>query len=253
MASELEAVRSIALPDIGSDAAAAQSALAMAGKTVITSQEEYEFAVEDVKAIKARHKKLDEKRLSITSPLAAVTKIVNDLFRGPLTALEDAEKGYKRGMVRFVEAEAAKIRENERVAKLAAAAEREKQEAEAKRLQVEADALAAAGNATAAAEAQEQAAAVQQAAEIIVAVAPPAPMRTAGVSAPKTVDFEVASLAELVMWVAGQIDGRGELGEAALAYLQADEKAIRAQVRATGMKTSIGGVRVFEKTGIRIT
>lgn len=72
----------------------------------IESAEDSEFAGEMLRDVKARHKALEVKRKTITKPLNAATKAVNDLFRAPRETLERAEGILKHKIAGYVEARA---------------------------------------------------------------------------------------------------------------------------------------------------
>ena len=88
----LAPLAAIAAPDAASLNTRAQSALAMVELMVIDSQETYELAADELKAIKTKAKTLEDQRTSITGPINKALKAVNDLFRAPGTYLEQAEK-----------------------------------------------------------------------------------------------------------------------------------------------------------------
>lgn len=72
----------------------------------IDTAEENDFAADMLRDVKARHKALEDKRKTITKPLNAATKAVNDLFRPPRQLLERAEKHLKRKIAGYLEAQA---------------------------------------------------------------------------------------------------------------------------------------------------
>lgn len=247
----------------------AQRALAGAEDFTVDSDEMLEAAAEDLRRIKAQQKAVEEQRTSITAPLNQVLKAVNDLFRPPAQFLQQAESRLKGAMLTYTNEQARRAEEARRIAEEAARRERERIEAEqreqerlareaaeaAQRAAREAATAAAAGDAEAAEraqrEAQEQAEAAEhanaqaQAAAVTAAVisapvAVAAPAKVTGISTSKSVDFVVENLLELVKHVAANPDQIG--------LLQVDTVKLRAQVRATGMRTKLPGVRVFEKS-----
>lgn len=175
---------------------------------------------------------------------------------------------------------AEEARERERVAqvellRLAAIELQRKQAAEAEQTKLDdaARAAAAAGNAAAAAAAHsqalavaernanaaaaaaEQAAAVSHAAAVevnaieqqqaVVIAAPPAgPVKVAGVTSVKALDFEVQDLEALIKDI---VLNQPQF----LALLRVDEVKLRAQVKALGANLKIKGLRVFDKRTIR--
>lgn len=267
---EVQALRTLTLPDEAALSKSAGSALAMARTFTITTSEDYGLCAEELKAANAKFKALEEKRLTITRPMDAAKKAVMDLFRGPLDTLEQAIGLYKRSMLDWDREQERIAAEQRRAAEEAAAAERRRLEAEAAErqriadeqaaaLQRQAEEAARAGDAAAAQKAAEQAAVVQQeaAAEVAaiesvaaVIVAPaPAVERTkvAGISTAKGWDFEVTDVTALIKDVAAKIDTQPGLA----GVLMADSVKLRALVKALGPNLNLAGVRVIEKRTVR--
>lgn len=246
----------------------ARRLLADASDYVIDSPELFQAAAEDLQRVKALMKTVEDTRVGITGPLHQAKQAVDNLFKGPKTFLEQAEAKLKGAMLTWsteqdrIRREAERKAEEQRRAEQARLdAERREREAEARRrdeearrLEEEARAAAAAGDAAKAQqleiEAQEQANAAsdaaceaetlsQTAAVMTFPVAAPAPQKVSGISTSKTVDFEVTDLHALVKHVAAHPELIG--------LLAADTVKLRNQVRATGLKTNLPGVRVFEK------
>jgi DNA polymerase III gamma/tau subunit len=235
---------------------------------VVDSADMMEAAAADLREVKALAKRVEESRTSITGPLNQAAKAVNDLFRPPAEYLSQAEAALKTAMLKYTAEQERLAAEARRVAEEQARAERERlareqaaQEAAARaaaeavrRAQAEADAAAAKGDQAAAAAAQEQARQQSEAAEQATAQAqavaleaavvsmPPVVVEAAkvkGISTSKTMDFEVTDLHALVRHVAQNPELIG--------LLAVDSVRLRAQVRATGMRTNLPGVRVCEK------
>lgn len=246
----------------------AQRALAGAEEFTIDSDEMLEVAGDDLRRVMGLKKSVEDQRTSITGPLNQAVKAVNDLFRAPAQYLLQAETRLKGSMLTYQQEQQRKADEARRKAEAEARAERDRQAAIQREQEAKARAAAAAaekaqreaaealakGNAAAAAAAQEQArvqseaaqsAAVEaQAAEMTAAVVsmPPAvlaPAKVAGISTSKTVDFEVVDLHALIRHVAEHPELVG--------LLVADSVRLRNQVKATGLKTVLPGVRVFQK------
>lgn len=246
----------------------AQRVLADAQAFVIDSPEMFEAAGEDLRSVVTLKKAVEDKRTAITQPLNQVLRAVNDLFRPAGTYLEQAEKTLKASMLTYQQEQQRIADEARRKAEAEARAERERQAAiqreqearareaaaAAEKAEREAAAARAAGDAAAAekaqAEARQQAEAAQtaaieaQAAEQTAAVLTmPAvvaePARVAGISTSKTVDFEVVDIHALVRHVAEHPELVG--------LLAPDTVRLRAQVKATGLRTALPGVRVFQK------
>ncbi len=246
----------------------ARRMLADAQDYTIDSPELYEAAAEDLQRVKALAKQVEDTRVSITGPLHQAKVAVDNLFKGPTQFLQQAEQTLKRAMLTWSEEqerirrEAARRAEEARRAEAARLeAERRQREEEARRADEEARRLAAEaeeakrkGDEQAALELEQQAqqqanaasdaacdaVALGQTAEVItMPVAAPAPVRVAGISTSKTVDFEVTNLHALVCHVAQHPE--------LISLVVADSVKLRAQVRATGLNTKLPGVRVFEK------
>lgn len=67
----------------------------------IDSPEMYAMAGEELVGVKAKIKTLTDQRLTITRPMDAAKKAVMDLFKGPISKLENAESVLKRGMLAY--------------------------------------------------------------------------------------------------------------------------------------------------------
>lgn len=217
----------------------AQTALAGASDFVIDSQEMFEIAGDDLRAVKALQKEVEEKRTSITGPLNQAVKAVNDLFRPPKEYLDKAEATIKRAIVTWTTEQERLAVEARRKAEEEARAERERlaaverEQAEAaRRAQEEAQAAAEAGDQEAAAAAMAAAQAAQEQAAVaaltsqVVTVAPAveAPAKVTGISGRVTYGAEVVDLLALVKAVAA--------GQAPIECIQADTKFLGAQARA---------------------
>lgn len=128
---------------------------AVAGRAVTTA-EEYSATAETLRQVKAAQKRLEETRTSLTGPINAALRRLNDFFRAPAERLVNVERSIKRGMVAFDEEQDRIRREKQRQAdeearqareraEREAAAAREKAEREARELRERAEAEAAAG------------------------------------------------------------------------------------------------------------
>lgn len=194
-ASVLTEIKALSVPDMAVMNRSADSALRMAKSFVITSEDDYQLAGEELQSIKGRIKKMEAARTSITGPMNKALQAINDLFRGPMATLTAAETGLKGSMLSYYDeqqrkaaevrrlaeaaaaAERARLAEEARQVELAAAAERKRIEdaaaaqaaaakAEQDRLNNEAAAEAAKGNAAAAEEARRKSEAARQQAEL---------------------------------------------------------------------------------------
>lgn len=77
----------------------AKSALELAEKVVIDTNDGYEQAAGMFKEINEKIKAMDAKRKSMTKPLDESKKRIMDFFRGPIDFLEKAKKTVKRAMI----------------------------------------------------------------------------------------------------------------------------------------------------------
>lgn len=239
----------------------AQSALAMVNSMVVDSQDAYELAADELKAIKTRLKALEEQRTTITDPINKALKAINDLFRGPKEYLTQAEGIIKKKMIGYTEiqeriaAEARrKAEEAQRIerARLAAeAAEREqKAREESERLAKEAKEAEAKGDVGAAAAAQVQselvlASATQESIAIETAAAAQtapvvaAPAKVAGISKTKsTFKAKVIDKKAFLAFVAS----RPEL----LEMIDVNESKLNNMAKALKTAMNYPGIEVYE-------
>lgn len=249
----------------------AQRSLANTADLEIDSQDLLAFAGEDLRAVKALQKQVEEKRTAITVPLNAALRAINDLFRAPKEYLDQAEDNLKGAMLTYTADQERQAAIARQIAEEAAQKERDRlaeeqrqQEAAAQaaanaaaQAQREAEEAIAKGDAAAAAAAQEQARQQAEAAQaassaaqataitaavISMPVAVHSPAKVMGISTSRTMDFEVTDLHALIVHIAAHPE--------LVTLLVADSVKLRAQVRATGMNTKLPGVRVFEKRGM---
>jgi len=248
----LAPVAALTLPDSTALTSRAQAALAFIEAFVVDSNENFELAADELKAIKARAKAIEEQRTAITGPINTALRGINALFKGPGDLLERAEGILKTKMLMWQREQERIAAEARRQAEEAAAAERRRLAEEAAARQREADAQAAAAAkaqaegdaqaaALAAANAQRAAAEAQAAAttaQIVVApVVQIAAPRAKGISTSTKVDFEVTNLLELLQHIVAHPE---------LVHLVcADETRLRAYTRGLGLACALPGVRVF--------
>lgn len=249
----LAPIAALQIPDSAALSARAQQMLAFVQTFQITTIEDYGLAADELRAVKGRAAKLEEQRTSITGPINAGLKAINNLFRTPADLLAQCERILKSKLIDFDREQERIAAELRRKAEEAAALERRRLEEEAAARQREADALAAAA-AAAAAKGDQQAADLAQAnadranaqsqeaaitAQLVVA-APPAVeiAKVKGISTSTKVDFEVVDLHSLIKHVAANPQ--------LLALVRADEIKLRAYVKGLGTACELPGVRVFE-------
>lgn len=249
----LAPIAALALPDSIALVGSANKAVAFVETMAVTNVEEYGFAADELKSIKARSAKLESQRTAITGPINAGLKAVNDLFRAPMQLLGHCEQLLKGKMLTFdIERERLQREELTR-AEAIAAAERKRLAEEAASRQREADAAAqrareaaAAGDRQAAALAQAEAQrkqaesnAAETTAQLVVAAPAVVEMaKASGISTSTKLDFEVTSLLELVQHVAAHPE--------LINLLKADDVKLRAYVKGLGTAAALPGVRVFE-------
>jgi len=118
--------------EMGQLKAKAEAALSAAQSFVVNSQQAYEAAGSDLKAIKARQKEVDEARKSITRPLDEEKKRITAFFEPAASFLNKAESILKSSMMAYAS-------EQDRLRRVAEEAARKEQE----RLRKEAEKKAA--------------------------------------------------------------------------------------------------------------
>jgi hypothetical protein len=217
---------------------------------------EYQAGSTDLQRVKSAQKRLEETRTSITGPMNAALKRVNDFFRAPTERLATIERTIKSQLVAFADEQERIRREEQRKADEAARRERERLEAQAReaerkaREKAEADrraaeAAAAAGRAEEAAKLAARAAAAEEkaaakvddlavrAATTVAPVVVRDPPKVAGVSTREVWKFEITDSAAIPR-----------------EYLVVDEARIRKVVQALKGDAKIAGVRVYPERQI---
>ncbi len=252
-------------PDASALNKSAEAFLASARAMTITSQSMYGMAANELQAIKAKTKDLDEQRTGIVKPLNEAVKRINDLFRAPLDFLGQAERVIKNTMITFNDQQEAIRREEERKAQAIAEAERArlaslaaqaaaKAREEEARIRQEAADAAAAGDAAMAAKleskAESTAAKFEQKAEdlresaAMVQAAPIATIatKTAGISSRGVWKGEVIDKMALIKYVAANPQFAN--------LIEPNDKAINAMAKALKENLNVDGVRVWEEKTI---
>lgn len=181
----------------------------------VTTVDEYEAGAEDLKRVKAAQQKLEDARTSITGPMNAALKAVNNFFRKPAERLASIETTVKRELAKFATAQEARQREEQRQADAAARKERERLEAQAQR-------------ATESGRVEKAAALEHRAATVVAPVINRAPPKVTGVRMTEVWKFEVTDPALVPR-----------------EYLSVDESKIRKVVSALKAGANIPGVRVY--------
>lgn len=210
---------------------------------VIDSPTMFKAANDELVRIKGFYKQLDEQRKSITKPMDDAKKAVMDLFREPLTRLEQAEGVIKRGMLAYTQEQERIAREEQARRDEVARKQREEAEAAARKAEEEAKAQAAAGNAAAAAEKLAEAQAAAQVAAVTVAapVAPYVPKVT-GTTVRGTWKAKVTDKIALIKFIAEHPEWTH--------LLDINESQLNALARGQKADLKLPGVETWEEKGI---
>lgn len=217
----------------------------------VTTAEQYAAGAADLQRVKSAQKRLEETRTSITAPMNAALKQVNDFFRAPAERLATAERTIKAQLVAFADEQERVRREEQRKADEAARKERERLEAQAREAERKArekaaadrqaaEAAAAAGRLDEAATLAARAASTEEkaagkvddlsmrAATTVAPVVRRDPPKVAGISTRETWHFEITNAAQVPR-----------------EYLVVDEARVRKVVQALKGDAKIPGVRVY--------
>lgn len=238
----------VALPSASQLSQDAEGALEMVRAFEVADDACYQLAGEEMNACLKRAAQLNEQRMSLTRPIDESKARIMDLFRGPVSVLEEAARLWRGKMTAYTDAirrraEAERL-ENERIA-------REERE----RLAREAAALQAQGRAG-------EAEIKHRVAEMVVAApaAVQAPPKVAGVKQRTQTVVEVPDLFALVCHIAGvswtQTDGGDLSGRLTLphpellALLEPAMVKVRAHGLSMGEACNTPGIRVRVETAI---
>ncbi len=134
----LTPVQALTLPDTDAITRSANAAVRMANSFVITSPEDFTLAGEELQSVKGKINKLESQRTSITGPMNKALDAVNALFKGPMTALKNAEATIKGAMLTFSNEQDRLAAIARREAEEVAAKERQRLADEARRVEQEA-------------------------------------------------------------------------------------------------------------------
>lgn len=242
--------------------------LAAAIAFVVRTEDDYQLAAENLKAVKAEARRIETERMGMTRPLDAAKKTIMDHFRPWETALSQAETAWKQSMGAY-QAEQRRLREEaERRAAEAARKERERLAAEAakreeaarkerERAEAKARELEEAGKTERAAalrvRAEERAVATEsdaQALQLAAMTMPTAPVvhmpapKAAGVSSRTIWKHEVTDLRALARAVAD--------GIVPPTAILPNDSYLGQRARADKEHTNIPGVRVFSDTSVAV-
>jgi uncharacterized membrane protein YqiK len=197
---------------------------------IIDSIEKYRASADDVKAIKAKYKELDDTRKSLTAPIEESKKKIIALFKSPLDFLKRAEEAVKKAMVSW-QTEQEKIRRAEE----ARLAEIQRKEAEKLQAQAAREAARAESLKTDKAKAAAKAQAEKLEAEA-VAVTSITPVVESSIE-------EVAGISTRKIWKFKVINADDIPRE----YMIPDEKFIGQIVRASKGKKQIAGIEIYSE------
>lgn len=201
----------------------------------VDDEEQYALAADELVNLKARTDAVEATRKAITVPLNTALDAANNLFRGPRSLYEQCTSILKTKMLAY----RSKVEARQR----AEQAERERQaEAERQRLAAESATLRQAGL-------DADADRAEQLSLVMVASPVATSLPTAkGTNVAKGLTFEVENKAVFCRWVIGQFGTRPDL----LDYIGVDMVKLGAAVKAHGKTLNFEGIRVFEKSTIRV-
>lgn len=243
----------------------AERALASAKAMTIDSPEMLDVAGDELKAVKRRFNQLDEQRKALVRPLDEHRARLMDLFRRPLSILEEAERAIKTAMLTYTtRVDEERRREEARLAEInrkaqqeiesQAAAARAKAAEEAEGLRKRSEEAAAAGRAGEAAKLAAKAEAKIEAGETkaedlrqeaasmpTTVVLPPAP-KVSGVHTTMSYDYECENLLELARFVVAN--------PIFVNCIQPNPTALRQQAKAMKDAFAIGGCKLVKRAGV---
>ena len=233
-------------------AEAADELIVMTASYTVTTAEHYSRAGEDLKRIKGALKRLEDVRTSITGPLNASLKKVNEFFGGPSAELAASERRIKQAMGAYSDRARAR-QEAENARRLAEQRAREAEQRAA--AEVAAAELAEAAELAAVRGDEEQAARLSEVAQAQAeaAEAPPAPPP---VIVPRRHTPAVSGVTELEAWrcevtdipalvravVVGLVPAQAVVPD--LAFLKRLAKTLKGDMK-------VPGVLVWRETDIR--
>jgi len=212
-------------PEVVEKAREAESLLRQVTSLTITDNQQYQTAGDFLKKVKSRYKDIEDDRKTITAPMNAALKAINNYFKTPQTVLLQAESFLKKALVSYhTEQERKAQQEQARLNELA------RRDAEKKAIQLEAQAQKALKKGQT--EKAEDLMTVKDTIVPVAVVAPSAPPKTSGQSF-KTVWKWVVTDAALIP----------------RSYMVLDEKQLNAIAKA-GIKgaMAIPGVEFKEDT-----
>jgi hypothetical protein len=225
----------------------------------VTTPDEYRAGAADLQRVKAAQRKLEEARLSLTGPINASLRRLNDFFRAPADRLKSVELTLKGRLSFYADEQERRRRELQRQADEQAAAAREKANREAAAARLKADQEAAALRA----KAENEAAAGRQVEADRLAARADAKLERAEVKAESLQQAAAVTVAPVIQAEAPKVRGvvtrevwKFEVIDAsrvAPTMMVPDEAKIRRTVAA--LKGDAGpvvgpGVRIWKETAI---
>jgi hypothetical protein len=245
----------IDLPDSTALMSSASAQLAIVREFVISDDDTYSIAGEELKSVRAKIASLDKQRLDITRPMDEAKKRVMSLFKPPIELLTQAADALNIAMVRYYSDRQKKLEDERKAAEDAARAVREKIAEEARLKQQEAIRLAnearAAEGAVVARLTADSLRAIEEARslELQSQLVSPSPVSAApksgGATITTTWKAEVVSFEKLVQYVAEHPEY--------LHVLKPDESALNALAVAMKSNLILAGVRAVEIHSTRVT
>ena len=222
---------------VQAEAAATSTELVLreADSLAITSDADFQAAAVTLREVKSHWKDLDDQRKELVRPIQESERRINDLFRGPLEYLARAERVLKDKIGAYKE-------EQDRLARLEQARLDEEARKEAERLQKKADRALAAGHI-------EQAAALEGAADSVVAAEAPPPPKAYGTYTRETWSAVVEDELALIQAVAaGTVPVRAITVN--MAFLNQMARGLKADLNYPGVRAK-KETAVSASTGIR--
>jgi DNA polymerase III alpha subunit (gram-positive type) len=200
---------------------------------IVSSQDAYTNAGEDLKSIKSKAKELNDLRMSLTRPLDESKKRIMEFFNKPIDFLTKAESSVKSAMLKFQqEQERIRREEERRLAEIqrqkAEELQRQAREAEERAAKLKTD-KAKESAAAKAEELRTQAAVVESIAPVVESKFEQA----AGISTREVWKFRIVDATKIPR-----------------EYLIPDENYIGEMVRVTKGKKQIDGIEIYTETVI---
>jgi len=212
-----------------------QIVLQEADSLAITSDADFQAAAVTLREVKTHWKDLDDQRKELVRPIQESERRINDLFRGPLEYLARAERVLKNKIGAYTE-------EQERLARLEQARLDEEARVAAQKLADKAERARAAGH-------YEKAAALEGAADNVVAAEAPPPPKAYGTYTRETWSAVVEDELALIQAVAAGIVPVRAI-TVNMAFLHQQARSMKADLNYPGVRAK-KETPVSASTGIR--